>query len=133
MTSTKTETEARERALAYFASKAALTPAEVSEQIAAAFDSLEAVLKEVAPARATVRPRPDEWSAQEVLDHLVETFRPGRLGNRRHRVEMCGRMTVNSGNSIWPSNAPAKLQRGHIRVMPKASQFNKPFDSFSVR
>jgi len=74
---TKTEIEARDRALAYFASKAALSPAEVAEQIAGAFDSLEGVLGEVDPRRATVRPGPGEWSAQEVLDHLVETFRPG--------------------------------------------------------
>lgn len=74
---TKTQTEARERALAYFDSKASLSPAEVAEQITAAFDSLEGVLAEVDPGRAAVRPAPDEWSAQEVLDHLVETFRPG--------------------------------------------------------
>ena len=30
-------------------------------------------------------------------------------------------------------NAPAELQKGHIRVMAKPSQFNKPFGSFSVR
>ena len=74
---TKAETEARDRALAYFESKASLTPAEVAEQISTAFDSLESVLAEVPVARAAVRARPDEWSAQEVLDHLVETFRPG--------------------------------------------------------
>jgi len=74
---TKAEIEARDRALAYFASKAALSPAEVSAQITAAFDSLDGVLAEVDPRRATVRPAREEWSAQEVLDHLVETFRPG--------------------------------------------------------
>jgi len=35
--------------------------------------------------------------------------------------------------SLYPYNAPAKLQGDHIRVMPKASQFNKPLVSFSVR
>jgi hypothetical protein len=74
---TRAETEARARALAYFESKAVLTPAAVREQVAAAFASLDAVLAEVAPARATHRPLPGEWSAQDVLDHLVETFRPG--------------------------------------------------------
>ena len=34
---------------------------------------------------------------------------------------------------LSPPNAPAKLQRGHIRVIAKRSQFNKTFDSFSVR
>lgn len=74
---TKAEIEARDRALAYFASKASASPAEVVDQITAAFDSLQSVLAEVDPRRATVRPAPDAWSAQEVLDHLVETFRPG--------------------------------------------------------
>ena len=74
---TKAEIEARDRALAYFESKASLTPAQVREQISAAFDSLDGVLAEVPSARAAIRPSPDEWSAQEVVDHLVETFRPG--------------------------------------------------------
>jgi len=74
---TKAEIEARDRALAYFESKASLSPSAVAEQVSAAFQSLESVLAEVDAARAAVRARPDEWSAQEVLDHLVETFRPG--------------------------------------------------------
>ena len=74
---TRAEIEARERALAYFESKAALSPATVAEQVAATFESLESVLAEVDPARAAVRGAGGEWSAQEVLDHLVETFRPG--------------------------------------------------------
>jgi hypothetical protein len=77
MTLTKAETEARERALAYFASKAALRPAEVREQIAAAFASLDAVLADVPADRAAVRTLTDDWSAQELVDHLLETFRPG--------------------------------------------------------
>ena len=74
---TRAETEARERALAYFASKATLSPSAVAEQGATAFDSLQSVLADVDPRRAAVRSAPDEWSAQEGLDHLVETFRPG--------------------------------------------------------
>ena len=74
---TRAETEARERALAYFESKASLSPTAVAEQITAAFDSLEGVLAEVDAGRAARRATPEEWSAQEVLDHLVETFRPG--------------------------------------------------------
>ena len=76
-TSSKAETEARERAQAYFDSKAGLAPAEVRAQVAAAFDSLAAALGEVRPERAAVRTIADEWSAQEVVDHLLETFRPG--------------------------------------------------------
>ncbi|HET7340378.1 MAG TPA: hypothetical protein VFL90_02865 [Methylomirabilota bacterium] len=74
---TKAERDARERALAYFESKASLTPAAVREQVAAALASLDAVLAEARPAPAARRPAPAEWSAHEVVDHLVETFRPG--------------------------------------------------------
>ena len=71
------ETQARDRARAYFESKGLLTPAEVREQIQAAFEALDAVLAAVPPARATVRPLPGEWSLGEIVDHLVETYRPG--------------------------------------------------------
>jgi DinB family protein len=71
------EAQAQARARAYFDSKSALTPAEVLEQIVAAFDALEAVLAGAPPDRATARPRPGEWSLGEIVDHLVETYRPG--------------------------------------------------------
>ena len=74
---TKAETEARDRALAYFESKASLSPSVVAEQIAAAFESLETVLAEVNGRHAGARAAGETWSPQEVLDHLVETFRPG--------------------------------------------------------
>ena len=67
------EAQAQERARAYFTSKSVLTPAEVREQIVAAFDALDAVLAAVPPDRARRRPLPDEWSIGEVVDHLVET------------------------------------------------------------
>ena len=74
---TQAEQEARERALSYIRSKAELAPTVVHEQVAAAFASLNTVLAEVAIAGARVRPAAAEWSPQEVVDHLVETFRPG--------------------------------------------------------
>jgi hypothetical protein len=74
---TKAEHEARERAQAYFDSKAALTPGAIGEQIAATFASLDTVLDTAPAARTSARPQADEWSAQEIVDHLLETFRPG--------------------------------------------------------
>jgi len=71
------EARAQERARSYFTSKAALSPAEIREQIVAAFDALDAVLESVPPDRITQRPLPGEWSIGEVVDHLVETYRPG--------------------------------------------------------
>jgi hypothetical protein len=71
------EAQARDRARAYVQGKSALTPAEVREQIQKAFDALEAVLTAVHPDRAVMRPLAGEWSLSEIVDHLVETYRPG--------------------------------------------------------
>jgi len=74
---TAAQEKAQARARDYFTSKNALRPAEVRDQIVASFDALEATLAEVPPAQAARRPTSGEWSAQEILDHLVETYRPG--------------------------------------------------------
>jgi hypothetical protein len=71
------DAQAQQRAREYFQSKAALTPAAVGEQIAAVCGSLEAVLDTVPAARAALRTVDGEWSVQEVVDHLLETYRPG--------------------------------------------------------
>jgi hypothetical protein len=71
------ENEARERARAYLQSKGALAPAAVREQIVAAFDALDAVLAVVSADQARRASIPGEWSVQEVVDHLLETYRPG--------------------------------------------------------
>ena len=74
---TPAQDKAQARARDYFSSKDALGPIEVRDQIVASFTSLEATLAEVPLSKASRRPAPDEWSAQEILDHLVETYRPG--------------------------------------------------------
>jgi hypothetical protein len=71
------DARAQARARAYFESKSTLTPAQVREQIVGAFDALDVVLAGVPPDRATARPLPGEWSIGEIVDHLVETYRPG--------------------------------------------------------
>jgi hypothetical protein len=71
------EREARDRARAYFESKGALAPAAVREQIVAAFDALDAALAGVSAEQARRPSIPGEWSVQEVVDHLLETYRPG--------------------------------------------------------
>jgi hypothetical protein len=71
------ETRARERARAYFDSKRGLTPREVHDQVVAAFEALDAVLAGAPPGCVSERPQPGEWSIAEVVDHLVETYRPG--------------------------------------------------------
>ncbi|HEX2440105.1 MAG TPA: DinB family protein [Methylomirabilota bacterium] len=74
---TPAQEKAQARARDYFSSKDTLTPVEIRDQIVASFASLEATLAEVPVARAGQRTAPAEWSAQEILDHLVETYRPG--------------------------------------------------------
>jgi DinB family protein len=69
--------QAQARARAYFASQAALTPREIRERIDAAFAALDAVLSVVTAERAGRQSAPDEWSVQEIVDHLLETYRPG--------------------------------------------------------
>lgn len=71
------EHEAQERARAYFNGKGVLAPAAIRDQIVAAFDVLDTVLAGVSPEQARLQPIPGEWSVQEVVDHLLETYRPG--------------------------------------------------------
>jgi hypothetical protein len=71
------EVEAQARARSYFQSKGALAPSAIRAQIAAAFDALDAVLASAPPGHVPRRPEPGEWSVGEVVDHLVETYRPG--------------------------------------------------------
>jgi DinB superfamily len=49
----------------------------VREQIAAALGTLETVLDGVTAEQAARASIPGEWTVQEIVDHLVETFRPG--------------------------------------------------------
>jgi DinB superfamily len=71
------EAEAQDRAREYFRSKSALAPSAIRAQIVAAFDALDAVLASVPPGHVPRRPESGEWSIAEVVDHLVETYRPG--------------------------------------------------------
>jgi hypothetical protein len=45
--------------------------------VSAAFASLDTALTGVSAAEAARRPIPGEWSVQEIVDHLLETHRPG--------------------------------------------------------
>lgn len=54
-----------------------LASREVFERVRAAFLATEEFLGGVEEAQARVRPASGGWSVQEVLDHLVESHRPG--------------------------------------------------------
>jgi len=70
--------EARAKAREYLRTKGTLTPAPViRERIADAFGALDAVLAPLSAARAARASIPGEWTIHEIVDHLVETHRPG--------------------------------------------------------
>jgi hypothetical protein len=69
---------AKARAREYLRTRGTERPAaEIRDKVADAFASLETFLAGVSPAQAPRRAKPAEWSVQEVVDHLLETHRPG--------------------------------------------------------
>jgi hypothetical protein len=62
----------------YLQARGTRAPARViHERVAAAFAALDATLDKVPADRIGARPLPGEWTVQEVVDHLLETHRPG--------------------------------------------------------
>ena len=62
----------------YFAARGTQAPAgELRERIAEAFESLEIFLDTVPPAAAARAAVAGVWTSHEIVDHLVETHRPG--------------------------------------------------------
>jgi len=75
---TKAEGDAKARALDYFKAKGTLASAsEIHERIADAFGALETFLEPISAATAARVGIPGEWTIPEIVDHLVETHRPG--------------------------------------------------------
>ena len=69
---------AKTKAREYFAARGTLAPAAaLGEGIAEAFESLEAFLDTVPAAAAARTAIAGEWTIHEIVDHLVETHRPG--------------------------------------------------------
>ncbi|HVS82862.1 MAG TPA: DinB family protein [Pyrinomonadaceae bacterium] len=65
------------RALAYLKRKGTDAPIELLRQrIADAFADFETMIASVPPSLHRRSPAPDRWSAQEVVDHLIESHRP---------------------------------------------------------
>jgi hypothetical protein len=66
------------KALEYLSRKGTLLPpAEIHERVRAAFAATETFLSDVPETEARRRPGSGEWCVQEIVDHLVETHRPG--------------------------------------------------------
>src|SRR5258705_8417030 len=70
--------QAKEKARDYFRTKGTLVAASaIHERIADAFGALETFLEPISAATAARVGIPGEWTIQEIVDHLVETHRPG--------------------------------------------------------
>jgi uncharacterized damage-inducible protein DinB len=69
-------TDEQKRIRGYLTSQAAkLTPAEIVDKVRLAMDQLRAAAEAVPPARFNEPPAPGEWSANEVMAHVVEAGR----------------------------------------------------------
>jgi hypothetical protein len=75
---TEAVTQAKAKAREYFRARGTLaSAAEIHERIADAFGALDAFLAPISAATAARAGAAGEWSIQEIVDHLVETHRPG--------------------------------------------------------
>ena len=71
-------TQVQEKAREYLRTKGTLTPAPViRERIAEAFRAFDAFVTPLSAAQAARPSIPGEWTIHEIVDHLVETHRPG--------------------------------------------------------
>ena len=69
-------TDEQKRIRAYLQAQAAkLSPAQIVDKVRAAMTELRAAAGAVPPARFTERPAPEEWSANEVMAHVVDAGR----------------------------------------------------------
>jgi DinB family protein len=69
---------AKAKAREYFRTRCTEAPAAaIRTRVREACESLATFLQGVAAERVARRPRADQWSVQEIVDHLVETYRPG--------------------------------------------------------
>src|SRR5438046_10009958 len=72
------EAQAMEKAREYFRTKSArASVAEVRERIAEPLRAVEEFLAPLSAAQAARASIPGEWTIREIVDHLVETYRPG--------------------------------------------------------
>src|SRR5687768_14928971 len=72
------EAAAQAKAREYFRTRCTeVTAQAIRDGVRDACTALDAFLETVPAPAAARRPAPGAWSAQEVVDHLIETYRPG--------------------------------------------------------
>src|SRR2546428_3988299 len=76
--SSEAEAKAKEQAREYFRTKAeGLALPVIVERVADAVRAFEEFVLPLSAAQAARRSSPGEWTIHEVVDHVVETYRPG--------------------------------------------------------
>jgi len=117
--------EAKAKAREYFKTRGSLVPAaSIRERVADAFGTLDAFLEPIAPAIAARAGIPGEWTIHEIVDHLVETHRPGLdelrclLDGHRPPGEPipAGLQSSSPLHRPWPS-LRAELDRIHREIL----------------
>ena len=117
--------ETKAKAREYFKTKGTLVaPTVIHERIADAFGALEAFLAPISAATAARAATPGEWTIQEIVDHLVETHRPGLdelwclLAGRRPPGEAipAGLQSKSPLDRPWPW-LRAELDRVHGEIL----------------
>ena len=117
--------ETKAKAREYFKMKGTLVaPSVIHERIADAFGALDAFLAPISAATAARAAAPGEWTIQEIVDHLVETHRPGLdelwclLAGRRPPGEAipAGLQSKSPLDRPWPW-LRAELDRIHAEIL----------------
>src|SRR5881628_1376931 len=76
--SSEAEAKAKEKAREYFRTKATELPLPlILERIADAVRAFEEFVLPLSAAQAARRSIPGQWTIHEIVDHLIETYRPG--------------------------------------------------------
>lgn len=76
--STEAQAQAKEKTREYFRTKATpLAAPMIRERIADAIRAFEEFVAPLSAAQAARAAIPGEWTIHEIVDHLVETYRPG--------------------------------------------------------
>ena len=122
---TETYAAERQKARDYLRTRGTLVSVPViRERVGAAFEALEAVLASVPVELAARRALPGEWTVQEVVDHLLESNRPGLdelrclVAGRRPPGEPipAGLQSKDPGSRPWPWLA-RELARVHRDIL----------------
>lgn len=117
--------QAKARAREYFQTKGTLVPAAViHERVADAFGALDSFLAPISAATAARVGVPGQWTIHQIVDHLVETHRPGLdelwclLAGRRPPGEPipAGLQSKSPLDRPWPW-LRAELDRTHAEIL----------------